>query len=116
MAEFSFVLSVKRMQEWNNIEEHCKQDCAKSEKIPIHNANEVSDDSFNVDSETTKVRSVSETTDQYTSIWSRKCSKLHGSPLTTKIDFAAFILFHCSFMIFNFIYWVPVLDDYYQTD
>ena len=118
MAEFAFVLSVKQMQEWNIIEGHCERDGAKSEKMAIHKVNDAFNTSPNVDSDTTKARSVPETANQEKtdiSVWIRKCAKLHGLPLTTKIDFAAFILFHCSYLIYNFVYWVPVLEDYYKT-
>ena len=88
MAEFSLVLFVKQIQEWKNIE-------------------------------TTKAGAVQVTADQETRnipFSNGTCSKLHGLRLTTKIDLAGFVLFNFSYLIFNILYWAPVLDHFYEED
>ena len=108
MAEFALVLFVKQIQAWKNLEESCERNCVKSEKTPMYKVKEVSNASPNVGYETTNVGALPKATDQETrniGAWSRKCAKVHGLSLTTKMDFAGFILFYFSYMIFNFVYW-----------
>ena len=122
MAEFSLVLFVNQIQEWKNTQENCKCNGSKSEKsetTPIYKVSKVSSGSPEVESETTKAVTAQVTADQETRnvpLRSGTCSKLHGLRLTTKIDLAGFVLFNFSYLIFNIVYWVPVLDHFYEED
>ena len=119
MAEFALVLFVKQIQAWKNLEENCERNCVKSEKTPMYKVKEVSNASPNVGYETTNAVALPKATDQEArniGAWSRKSAKLHGLSLTTKMDFAGFILFYFSYTIFNFVYLVPVLNYLYDTD
>ena len=119
MAEFAFVLLVNRIQAWKNIEENCERNGVKSEKMPMYKVKEVLNTSPNVRYERTNAKTLPKATDQETrniGAWSRKSAKLHGLSLTTKMDFAGFVLFYFSYTIFNFVYLVPVLNYLYDTD
>ena len=119
MAEFAFVLLVNRIQAWKNLEENSERNGVKSEQMPLYKVKEVSNASPNVGYETTNAGALPTATDQEKrdiGAWRRKSAKLHGLSLTTKMDFAGFILFYFSYMIFNFVYLVPVLNYLYDTD
>ena len=107
MVEFAFVLFVKRKQEWKNKEENCTSDRSRPVKISGHKGTKVSN------LETKKAGRVEETKDQETrniGFWSTKNNVLHDFHLTTKIDFVGFVIYCFSYFIFNFVYWIRVLD------
>ena len=100
-VEFAFVLFVKQKQEWKGKGENC------TSEISGHKVNKVSN------LETTKAGRVEETKDQETrknGFWSTENNVLHDVHLTTRIDFVGFVLYCFSYLIFNFVYWIRVLD------
>ena len=119
MAEFSCVLLVKQIQECENIEINHVRNGQKSEKMPINKVNEASNTSIKVDSKKLTAGAVRKTIDHETrniNFWRRKCAILNDLPITTKIDFAGFMIFYFIYLVVNFLYWVPVLNHYYGMD
>ena len=112
MAEFAFVLLVKRRQEWQNVAEYCQFNEVNSGEPDGRQINEVFNALHNADPQERTLGSVQNTVDQekrYISVWSTKCAILHRLPFITKIDFAGLVLFYFSYLIYNVFYWIRVL-------
>ena len=113
LAEFAYVLFVKRKQALQNIPQNCWPNGANPDKILTCKVNEISNSLNGVDSEMTQCQGEQATEDLETrnaGFWTRKCAILHGLPLTTKIDFAGLILFYFSYVIVNLVYWIHVMN------
>ena len=107
MAEFTFVLFMKQNQEWLRKTEKGSPIGEKSDEIHTQRVNNPSKALFEGGQVATKVGNLEETMDHeksQLSFRSRKCTLIRSLALTTKLDLAGFILFHVSYMIYNFLY------------
>ena len=101
------------------MEESCKWKEVRSDKIHIYKAKQASNASREVDSDKSKTGAIQDNEDQETQnipFRSEKFDKLHGLGLTTKIDFAGFILFYFGYLVFNIVYWVYASNYFYEKD
>ena len=101
------------------MDKNCKCKGVRSDKIHIYKAKQASNASREVDSDKSKAGALQDKEDQETQnipFRSEKCDKLHGLGLTTKIDFAGFILFYFGYLVFNIVYWVSVSNYFYEKD
>ena len=109
MAEFAFILFIKRNHEWQRKTENGSQTGAKSDKIHTQRVSSPPKALFEGNQVARQVGNLEETKDHEKSqsnFRSRKCAFVCGLELTTKLDLAGFIIFHVSYMIYNYLYFI----------
>ena len=109
MAEFAFVIFIKQNKEWLRNTENGSQIGTKSDEIHTQRVNSPSKALYEGGQVATKVGNLEETMDHEKSQLSfrrRKCTLIRSLALTTKLDLAGFILFHVSYMTYNFLYFI----------
>ena len=105
MAEFAFVLFVKQKQAWQNTAENFGSVGEKYDQI--HKVTKVYSPNTKGDG------SIQEMQDQEINnigFCSRNGIVSHDSHLTTKIDSVGFVIYCFGYLIFNFVYWLMVLN------
>ena len=113
MAEFAFVYFIKQTQEWQSIQENIEHGGAQSIEIRNRRVSSLSKAFSDGNQATVKDGNSEEPKDQEKSqfsFWSKKCAIFYGLPFTTKLDLVGFILFHVTYMIYNFLYWFRKWD------
>ena len=113
MAEFAFVYPIKQTKVWQNISVNVGNGGAKSVEIRNHRVSSLSKAFCNGNQVEVKDENSEKPKDQETiqlSFWSRKGAMFYVLPFTTKLDIVGFILFHVSYMIYNFLYCLDKLD------
>ena len=113
MAEFAFVYFIKQNQEWHSIQVNVGHGGAKSNEIPNRGVSSLSKALCNGDHAKPKDGSFEELKDErisQLSFCSIKYAMFYDLPFTTKLDMVGFILFHASYMIYNFLYCLGRLD------
>ena len=107
MAEFAFVLFVTQKEAWKNVDGDYGSNGTKTNKIPRCRVTKVPN------LETKRAGRLQQINDQETrtvGFGHLKNDRLHGLPLTTKIDFAAFVIYCSGYLVFNFVYCLRLLD------
>ena len=112
MAEFACILFVRQKQELMNVAENTG---FSEQKSDISSPNSVNDAIRKLSMvEPIKENKIYQPkgNDEETrkkSFWSKERAIIYGFPVNTKIDFAGFIVFHLTFLLFNGIYWPRIL-------
>ena len=113
MTEFALVLFLNQKQAWKNHPRNCGPDGEDTDESPRCKVNDICNGLVIADKGTTEDGSVRDTENieiRNIGFWVRKCTILHGLPLTTKIDFAGLVIFYFSYLIFNVFYLIYVLN------
>ena len=112
MAEFALVLLVKRNLEKENANTIGTYDGLHSKLDILSKKREIGAKGGQITLVRTQGDGDNETKQGEippTSFWKRRIRQLHLLSLTTKIDVVAFVVFCCSYAIFNVIYCISVV-------